>query len=324
MSDPRDQDDQGDQDVSRRIRLVAGPEHEGLRMDQFLAAASPLSRRRARTLLSDGKVAVGGRVSRKQSRTVQQGLVADLLLTAEEARELALPREPDLPEPTIVHRDDWLIAVDKPSGVLSQPAEHRQPGELAMDERLLMHLAAREGKKPFLRLVHRIDRVTSGLLLFAASPKATGPLDDAWRSGAVDRVYLAVVEGVPEDDRFTVDGAIGKQPGDAWRFEVREGIGDGARPARTEVEVVRRGDDFAVVACRLDTGRTHQVRVHLAHAGFPVRGDRLYGADTNRFPAPRPLLHAAELALPHPDGKSGRLELRAEVPEEFRPFWDAG
>lgn len=308
-------------DVSRRIRLVAGPEHEGLRLDQFLAAATPLSRRRARSLIGDGKVAPGGRISRKQSRTVEAGNVLDLLLTADEAAELALPPSPEPPAVEIVHRDDWLIAVNKPSGVLSQPAERRQPGELAMDERLLLHLAALEGKRPFLRLVHRIDRVTSGLLLFAASPKATGPLDEAWRSGVVDRVYLAVVEGVPDDDRFTVDGAIGKVPGGGWRFEVRDG--DGARPARTEVEVVRRGrqeDGYAVVACRLETGRTHQVRVHLAHAGFPVRGDRLYGADVERFPASRPLLHASELALPHPDGRSGRLELRAEVPDDFQAF----
>lgn len=224
------------------------------------------------------------------------------------------------PEISIVYRDGWLIAVDKPSGVLSQPAATRRPDDSAMDELLLKHLAAESGKPPYLRLVHRIDRVTSGLLLFAAHPGALSPLDRAWREGAVERSYLAVVEGSADFESREVDAPIGRCDGGAWRFRV-SGAG---RPARTELERLATGEadgtSYSVLQCRLLTGRTHQVRVHLSRLGLPVLGDTLYGASRSR--APRPLLHAAELRLPHPE--TGRpLVLEAPAPEDFQPFLSA-
>ncbi|HEX4953816.1 MAG TPA: RluA family pseudouridine synthase [Thermoanaerobaculia bacterium] len=290
------------------VRLVALPTQAGLRLDQFLAEATRLSRRRARVLAGEGRVLRDGKVARILSRAVEAGTVVDLVGIEE---DLGVPARPELPPVVIVHEDPWLVVVDKPAGVLSQPSEERALGELAADERLLLHLAVREDRPPFLRLVHRLDRATSGLLLFARSPAATEPLARLWREGKVERRYLAMVEGRPDFETRLVEAPIGRVAGGAWRFEVSPT----GKPAATEVRVIEAGERFSRVECRLRSGRTHQVRVHLAHLGHPVAGDRLYGA---RQPGPtRPLLHAAELALPHP--KDGRpLRLVAPVPADFQ------
>lgn len=309
----------------QKARLVVAPEHAGLRIDRFLAAVTNLSRRRARALLTDGAVWHNGRPCRIQSRTMTEGDVVELALAAGDptsgvpasasarAGAAGVPPQPQLPPVTVVHEDDWLLVADKPAGVLSQPAERMAPGERSFDQQLLAFLAARDGQRPFLRLVHRLDRVTSGLLLFARRPEALPPLAQVWRRGEVERRYLAVVEGEADFERLEVDAPLARHPGGGWRFAV-DPLG---RPARTEVVVQRRGDGFTVVECRLATGRTHQVRVHLAHLGLPVAGDRLYGART--LPAPRPLLHAASLALPHPSGE-GTLRCTSPPPPELAPF----
>jgi 23S rRNA pseudouridine1911/1915/1917 synthase len=212
--------------------------------------------------------------------------------------------------PVLFH-DRWMLALDKPPGVLSQPAERRAPGELAMDERAALRLAWEEGRPPFLRLVHRLDRGTSGVLLFARTAAALPPLAEAWRRGAVERRYLALVAGEPAEPSQRVAAPIARVPGGGWRFMVA----DYGRPATTDVEVLRSGGGRSLVCCRLATGRTHQVRVHLAHLGHPVVGDRLYGSLVE---APRPLLHAASLRLPHPeDGRP--LLVEAPLPADFEP-----
>jgi 23S rRNA pseudouridine1911/1915/1917 synthase len=293
--------------AGRSTRLVVHPEHAGLRLDQFLATATTLSRRRARWLAGEGRVLRDGKPSRVLGRPVTTGDVVDLLVAAE---ELGVPPRPELPELRIAHRDAWLVAPIKPAGALSQPAERRRAGELALDELLLLRLALETGRRPFLRLIHRLDRGTSGAILFAARPEALGPVAASWRRGEVERRYLAVVEGVPSFERQSVDAPIARASGGSWRFGV-EGTG---RPAHTELEVLAAGGGIALLACRLRTGRTHQVRVHLSHLGLPVLGDRLYGSRA-RDPG-RPLLHAASLTLPHPrDGSP--LHIAAPPPADF-------
>ncbi len=287
-------------------RLLVYPQHVGLRLDQFLAAASPLSRRAARALLAEGQVARNGQVQRVASRQVELGDVIDLL------SPLA-PFASPVPEVHIVHQDGSLLVADKPAGVLSQPADTRQPGELAYDEQVLLALSHREGRKTFLRPVHRIDRLTSGLLLFARSPEALGPLAQAWQAQRVERLYLALVEGQPNFVETQVSAPIGRDAAHAWRFEVDPA----GQAAQTEVRVLTAAHPLSLVECRLVTGRTHQVRVHLAHLGFPVAGDGLYGARL-RGPA-RPLLHAARLALPHP-ATGEHLTVSSPLPEDFAPF----
>jgi RluA family pseudouridine synthase len=295
--------------MSNLIRLVVLPSEEGLRLDQFLAATTSLSRRAARRLIDSGTVTRNQESARVQSRSVQSGDVIDVLQPPQDlsARQVT-PAAP----PRVLLEDDWFLVADKPAGVLSQPAESGRPDELAFDQMLLIDLAKRHGRRPFLRLVHRLDRLTSGAFLCALNPQALPPLTRAWSEGLVDRRYLAVVDGHPDFDSTEINRPIARDPDHSWRFR---SSGDG-KPAHTFVRVLERGpDELAVLECRLGTGRTHQVRVHLAAIGHPVVGDRLYGSRRLSV-ARRPLLHAATLALPHPaDGRPVRVV--SPLPDEF-------
>ena len=297
-----------DRDRAGVSRMVVTPEQEGLRLDQAVAALTSLSRRAARELIAAGDVWRNGEALRVQSRTVRAGDVIDVLRPVAEVA----PTTPDHSPVKILFKDSWLLVADKPAGVLSQPASSRRHDDLALDQRLLLQLAAREGRQPFLRLVHRLDRLTSGTLLFALAPQALPPLREAWDRGEVRRTYLAVVEGRPSWRAREIEQPLGRDPSHRWRFKPDPH----GRPARTSARVAASlpsGD--SLVVCRLHTGRTHQVRVHLAAVGHPVIGDRLYGGPPRRDLA-RPLLHAAVLELPHPrDGE--RVCAVAPLPVEM-------
>ncbi len=297
-------------DTPEGTRLLVMPEHDGLRLDQFLAAATALSRRAARKMISEGAVARNSRPTRVLGRQLEWGDVIDLLRPA---TELEVPSRPELTELPILHEDGWLAAVAKPAGILSQPSS-RSTTELALDQLTTLRLALDTGSRPYLRMVHRLDRLTSGVTLFARNPQAQTPIVRAWADGAVERRYLAVIEGIPEINCL-IDQPIGRDPDHDWRFRVSEN----GREAKTEVRVIDRLDGgLAVVECRLLTGRTHQVRVHLAAWGHPVLGDRLYGSRRAGETA-RPLLHASHLALPHPkDGR--RLRINAPLPADMAKY----
>lgn len=294
------------------VRLVVPPRQDGERLDRFVAEATGWPRRRVRVLISEGRVWRNGEAVRVQSRTLEPGDVVDAL-TGPDLPPVARPADPSMP--AVLFEDRWLVAVDKPAGVLSQPAEQMVAGELSLDQQLLMAMAYRDGKRNFLRLVHRLDRTTSGVLLFARTQEALTPLDRAWREGRAERRYLAIVTGDPASAPTTtvVDQPIGRDPGHPWRFRVDEA----GRPARTEVELLIGVVPGTLIArCRLRTGRTHQVRVHLAALGFPVLGDRLYGGQTG---PERPLLHAHTLGFPHP--RSGqRVTVTSPPPADLTPY----
>jgi len=297
-------------------RLVARPRHDGVRLDRFLADATGLSRRRGRALIGDGLVWRNGEPVRIQSRILETGDVVDILLAAE---EVAIAAGSELGPVSVLHDDGWVLVGDKPSGVLSQPAERQTSEELAFDQQVLLHLAANEGRRPFLRAAHRLDRVTSGTMLFARRGQATAPIAAAFRNGKAERWYLAVVEGAPEWSRRELKGPIGRARGHAWRFRVTEG----GRPSRTEVHMLAPLDHgLSLVACRLRSGRTHQVRVHLSAEELPVLGDRLYGSSAAHR-VTRPLLHAILLSLPHPSGE-GAITVTAPVPVDLKAFIPPG
>jgi 23S rRNA pseudouridine1911/1915/1917 synthase len=275
-----------------------------------------MSRRAARRAIGDGKVLRNGSPIHVQGRLLETGDVVEVLMPA---AELCDPQQPAPPQPVIAFEDRWLVVAEKPPGVLSQPAEHSDEDELAFDQLVLLGLALRDGRRPFLRMVHRLDRLTSGLVLFARNRQALPKLTRAWARGEVDRRYLAVVEGRPEFETTDIDRPIARDPAHAWRFRVS----DGGKPAVTRVRVMEsRPESISVVECRLVTGRTHQVRVHLAAIGHPVVGDRLYGSLRSDL-ARRPLLHAAALELPHP-GSGEPLRVLSAPPHDMRRFLGEG
>jgi 23S rRNA pseudouridine1911/1915/1917 synthase len=245
-------------------------------------------------MIADGLVVRNREALRVQSRLVTMGDVVDVHFQDSESD---VETDPQMITIDPIFEDRWLIVAAKPPGVLSQPAEGQRPGDApAFDQQLLLSIAWRDGQRPFLRLLHRLDRMTSGVLLFARSPDVLPTLSHAWANGQVERFYLAVIEGHPESGAFAVDRPIGRDRDHRWRFQCDEG----GKPSRTEIEVLATLENgLSVVGCRLITGRTHQVRVHLAAAGHPVLGDRLYHSKRADL-APRPLLHATALSLPHP------------------------
>lgn len=245
-------------------------------------------------MIADGQVVRNREALRVQSRLVTMGDVVDVHFQDSESD---VETDPQMITIDPIFEDRWLIVAAKPPGVLSQPAEGQRPGDApAFDQQLLLSIAWRDGQRPFLRLLHRLDRMTSGVMLFARSPDVLPTLSHAWANGQVERFYLAVIEGHPESGAFAVDRPIGRDRDHRWRFQCDEG----GKPSRTEIEVLATLENgLSVVGCRLITGRTHQVRVHLAAAGHPVLGDRLYHSKRADL-APRPLLHATALSLPHP------------------------
>jgi 23S rRNA pseudouridine955/2504/2580 synthase len=217
----------------------------------------------------------------------------------------------------VVHEDPALLVVDKPSGV----AVH---GGSGVSFGVIESLRAARPQAKVLELAHRLDRDTSGLLIVAKKRSALVELHRMLREGEVEKTYLALVKGVPERQAFEIDEPLHKHVGGSG--ERRVSVAQGGMAAVTQVRVVKGRKDFALLEVRLLTGRTHQIRVHLAHAGHPVLGDDKYGDfELNRALAKqgvqRLFLHARRLAFDHPLTRE-RLRLEAGVPPEMARFID--
>lgn len=287
------------------VRYVVAPGIAGTRLDQGVALLTGLSRRRVRAAAGEGRVWLNQVPARVLSRELATGDVVDVLPTGE-ALQAAAP----LPDPLqVLHEDGWVVAVDKPYGLATQEPAQRRPGELTVHERALMQFAHRQGRRPELLLLHRLDRLTTGVLVLARSHDAARALAAAWEGGQVRKRYLALVDGDPGPGERLVDAPVGRDLLVSGKFRV---TGRG-RPARSLVRRVATNGAVSLVEVRPLTGRTHQVRVHLAHCGTPVSGDTLYGGSDA---VPRPFLHAWRLALPHPaDGRP--LEVCSPVPADL-------
>jgi 23S rRNA pseudouridine1911/1915/1917 synthase len=285
---------------------VLAPELAGMRLDMALAAASSLSRRRTRALAEAGRVWLNQAATRVLSRTVTTGDVLDLVL----GDDLSLT-PPDPPQGlSLLHDDAHLVAVNKPAGLATQSPRERAPGERTVEEVVLMQLGWREGRRPTLAVTHRLDRLTTGVLVMARSHTATSALAAAWSAGRVAKRYLALVVGDPGVEVVTVDAPIGPDPLAPGRFRVSPR----GRPATSEVQRLATTEGLSLVEIRPLTGRTHQVRVHLAHLGFPVAGDTRYGGGRSM---PRPFLHAWVLTLPHPESRA-TLVIVAPLPADMK------
>jgi 23S rRNA pseudouridine1911/1915/1917 synthase len=270
-----------------RFSFDAGEDDAGRRLDQVLAARVPgLSRRQARVLLDIGGVFVDGRRVKVAGRPVHAGekIVAVTggaldRATKRTGRAARAADESRLPSYRVVFEDDEVVVVDKPAGLLTAPTPESDRNNLA-DQ-----LSRRPGAAP-VQVVHRIDLETSGLLVFAKTPDANRALSALFRDHDLQRVYLAVLSGKFPDGLKRIERPVG------------------GRSAVTHLEVRERfGVEATLVACRLETGRTHQIRLHAAAVGHPVLGDEKYGVSGRGrgLPAPpRMALHATLLAFAHP------------------------
>jgi 23S rRNA pseudouridine1911/1915/1917 synthase len=210
----------------------------------------------------------------------------------------------------IVYEDGDLLVVNKPAGMVTHPARGASDGTLV--NALLAHIPSLPGERIRAGLIHRLDRDTSGLIAVAKTPEALTTLGRAMNKRYIKRQYLALVRGVPRDAEGTIEGAIGRDPQNRMRFAIRA---DG-KPAVTHYKVRKVLHNASELELELETGRTHQIRVHLTAIGHPVINDPLYGRSDHRFPLAGQALHAWKLELKHPRTKQ-RLHFQVEPPPEY-------
>lgn len=293
----------------RRLTLAVSPGDGGQRLDVFIAARGGISRGQARRALDAGGVFLDGRRFKVASRIVQPGQA--VVVNLEEGGREARPPAP-LDRARLLYADADLAAVDKPAGVPAQPT-------LTSDRGTLPELLAALLGGP-VTLVHRLDRETSGVTVFARSAAAAAALAEAFRTGVPEKTYLALTARPPAPPDGRLEAALGKDPG---RPGLRR-VDAGGDPAATRYRTLRAGPGAALVEARPETGRTHQIRVHLAHLGAPLLGDPRYGGPrrVGETAVPRVMLHAARLVLPHPISGASMV-LEAPVPDDLRALADA-
>ena len=288
--------------------LTAATEHAGVRLDAFLSADGALTRSQAARLIAEGRVRVNGKPAAKSARLSGGETVT---VDVPQLRETALPPQ-DIPL-DVVYEDDDVIVVNKPTGLVVHPAPGHPDGTLV--NALLHHcgdsLSGIGGeKRP--GIVHRIDRDTSGLIIAAKNDAAHLALSAQLKDHSLSRTYECLVTGNMKQDSGTVDAPIGRSSADRKKMAV---VPTGRR-AVTHWEVVARYPGVTHLRCRLETGRTHQIRVHMAYIGHPILGDTVYGA---KKPVPGltgQCLHATGLRFIHPRTHEP-VELTCPLPEEF-------
>ena len=291
------------------ILLRAAEENRNQRLDAFLASGlDGLTRSQTARLIENGAVTVNGKAVSK-SYKMTGGEAVSVTLPAPEPVEAA-PQNIPL---DVVYEDEDVIVVNKPSGMVVHPAPGHPDGTLV--NALLCHCAGSlSGVGGALRpgIVHRIDRDTSGLIIAAKNDAAHRYLSAQLADHTLARTYECIVVGGLREDRGTVDAPIARHPSDRKRMAVVAG----GREAVTHWEVVARYPGFTHVCCKLETGRTHQIRVHMAYIGHPILGDTVYGAKKEVSGLTGQCLHAVGLRFIHPRTHEA-VELSCPLPEEF-------
>ena len=292
---------------------------KGLRLDAYISSVSELSRSAAAKLIEEGGVTVNTKIQPKKY-AVKMGDKIELTIPECEECE-ALPENIPL---DVVYEDDYIIVINKPSGMVVHPAPGNYTGTLV--NALLYHCKdSLSGIGGVIRpgIVHRIDKDTSGLLVCAKCDEAHLFLSEEMKTHNIIREYHALVSGGFSDDTGTVNYPIGRHPTDRKKMAViRDGSGS-AREAVTHYEVVARYGQVTHLKLVLETGRTHQIRVHMSYIGHPLLGDEVYAKNKTRFEQLHPALfdgqalHAARLTLTHP--KTGeRMVFEAPLPDNFK------
>lgn len=277
-----------------------------MRLDLLVSKRFELSRRAAREAVRSGRVESGGSVLEEPGLDVPE----DSPLVWHRNRP---PRHRVRTRLVVLHEDSDVLVVDKPAGLLTVPTAERESDTLLA--RALDYLQHRYRRRPYAGIVHRLDKDTSGAVVFARNRESLHALQALFKAHDIEREYLAIVEGAPPESG-TLDADLVRDAGLGRRGVARRG--EEGRRAVTRYRVLERLRGGALVSVTLETGRTHQIRIHFADAGTPVVGDRVYrdGLGSTGAAAPRQMLHARRLGFAHPrTGEAVRVE--APVPEDF-------
>ena len=296
--------------TANNYNFVIGQDAEGERLDSVLASLlEEVSRSYVQKLIEGGGVFVDGKPALKKNIKLAPGSRINLTIPAAKPCE-AEPQDIPL---DIVYEDDDLIVVNKPKGMVVHPAAGNADGTLV--NALLFHCGKLSSINGIERpgIVHRIDKDTSGLLVCAKSDAAHRGLSQQLAEHSVTRMYRAVVYYRLREEQGTVEGPIGRDPKNRLRMAVVEG----GKPAVTHYRLVESFNGFSMITARLETGRTHQIRVHMAYINHPLLGDTVYGPAKQPFGLKSQVLHAEILGFVHP--VSGQyMEFSAEPPKEFK------
>lgn len=304
--------------LENQQQLTISPEQAGQRLDRYLTAFLPdISRTAIQQLIAEGQILVNGKKS-KAGYALRSGDSIAILATAPSSdlshlEPLSIPLD-------IVYEDDDLLVINKPAGLVVHPA----PGH--KDDTLVNALLARYpelrqvGSEERPGIVHRLDRDTSGLMIVAKNARTHAALVEQMKRHEIIKRYLALVEGNVALDQGSIDAPIGRDPRNRQQMAI---TAIGSREARTHFRVLERFNRHTLLLLQLETGRTHQIRLHLKAIGHPVVGDPVYGSGNvlKRMPLPRQFLHAYHLSFTHPTtGK--HLELEAPLPPELQSMLD--
>jgi len=301
--------DELETEVETRVAVVDEAGH-GERLDKLLVRiAGEFSRSHLQRLIQDAHVRVDGVAITTASRRLRLGQRIDLELVPTEESQAFRPEPIAL---AVVFEDEQLIVLDKPAGLVVHPAAGHWSGTLLNG--LLAHHAG-AAALPRAGIVHRLDKDTSGLMVVAKTLPAMTALVRAIAARDVQREYLALAHGEFPDNVLSIEAPIGRDP----RSRIRMAVVAGGKAARTDVQRIAVRDGFSALRCRLHTGRTHQIRVHLAHRGHPLVADPVYGGRP-ALGLERQALHAAVLRFAHP-GHGGPLEFEAAPPPDLAAAW---
>ncbi len=287
------------------MRLTAAPDDAGKRADLVVAHRAGISRSLVAQAAGRGALRVNG-LAVKGSHVLRAGDTIECEIQ-ERAPLIVEPEAIDIP---IVYEDEDVIVIDKPAGMVTHPAHGAISGTVV--NAILGHVGSLPGDALRPGLVHRLDRDTSGLLLVAKNPEALSFLAKGMKARHIAREYLGLVTGIPAQPKGTIDGAIGRDPHNRLRYAITV---DG-KPAITHYEVCERLAKAAELTFRLETGRTHQIRVHMATFGHPLINDPVYGRTEPRFELPGQALHAWRLGFLHPRTRE-KMTFETTPPPEY-------